>query len=90
MNRSVQASPEQLRRIRSEIQRSRQDINNAARRINASLNNASKWQDPVRIQFEQDLKHALTALKKFDTDSEQLCATLEKKAQQLDTFLGKN
>lgn len=90
MNHSVRANPEQLRRLRSEIQRSRQDINNAVRRINASLSSTSSWQDSVRTRFEQDLKNALTMFKKFDADSERLCAHLEKKARQLDDFLHYN
>ena len=90
MNRSVRSNPDQLRHLRNEIQRSREEINNAVRRINSGLANASSWQDLVRTRFEHDLRDALIVFKKFDADSDRLCAHLDKKAQQLDDFLRYN
>ncbi|MDO4685704.1 MAG: hypothetical protein Q4A92_04085 [Corynebacterium sp.] len=84
---NVRANPQQLRNLKHTIQRSRKEIDQAVRNIQAGLTNASDWNDQVRKRFENDLRIALAGFKKFDQDADQLCNHLERKARQLDDFL---
>ncbi len=82
----VNASPESLRKLKSDLQTSQNEIRQAVQRIRSSLK-STQWNDQVRRQFEQNLEQTLRVLNKFDAEATTLQAYLNKKANELDNFL---
>lgn len=85
---SIQANPDSLRKLKSDIDRSQREINQAIARIRSSLR-AAEWRDSVKDQFERDLEQVLRSVSAFDKNADQLKRYLDKKVQILQSYQGR-
>lgn len=84
----VIANPESLRQLRGDIDRSQREIANAMSRVRSSLQR-TEWRDGVRAQFEKELEQTLKSLVSFNQNADQMKNYLERKARELDVYLGR-
>ncbi|MRH91662.1 hypothetical protein GFY24_30200 [Nocardia sp. SYP-A9097] len=85
---SVQANPDSLKKLKSDIDRSQREINQAITRVRSSLKSA-EWRDGVKDQFERDLEQVLRSVAAFDRNADQLKMYLDKKIQILQHYQGR-
>ncbi|CAM2842690.1 hypothetical protein [Skermania piniformis] len=85
---SVQANPDSLKKLKSDIDRSQREINGAISRVRSSLK-GTDWRDSVKDKFEKDMEQVLKSVAAFDANANQLKAYLDKKIQILQTYQGR-
>lgn len=83
---SVNAKPEDLRKVANAIKTADAEIKAAVQKMQSSLNSA-QWNDPVRKKFEQDFNGLLSSLRSFQSSAPGTVQYLNKKASELEQFL---
>ncbi|MBP2214780.1 MULTISPECIES: hypothetical protein [Rhodococcus] len=84
----VNADPSSLRTLRADIDRTQREIKQAIARTRGALRSA-QWKDSMKDQFERELESTLRTLDAFDRNADQLKAHLDRKARELDQYLGR-
>jgi hypothetical protein len=84
----VSANPESLRNLRDAIRRGQDDITKAVDGMRGAFRGA-EWSDERRNQFERELESFLNSVTSFSKEADELKEYLTRKADQLDTYLGR-
>jgi hypothetical protein len=84
---NAHGNPADLRRFASELRRAGEQVRQLSRSLQRTLN-ALDWNDDVRRRIEADVKVATKGMEKFaERLSEEHARQVEKKAQDLETYL---
>ncbi|HMS76420.1 hypothetical protein [Gordonia sp. (in: high G+C Gram-positive bacteria)] len=84
----IETDPEALVAMGRELKRASSSIEEAIRKVRSTLN-ATKWNDPVRRELEQNLEAIARMAKQIDNVSNDSQRMLNRKAGELRTYLGR-
>lgn len=82
----IETDPEALVAMGRELKRASSSIEDSIRKVRSALN-ATKWDDPVRRDFEKNLEAIARMAKQIDNVSTDSQRMLNRKADQLRTYL---
>ena len=83
---TVQSSPEVVRQIKADLNKTSKELRDAANRINSALHSSSEWNDAQGEQY-RELMRRIARLIESPIDSLQAAQPkLEKLAQSLDSY----
>ena len=83
---SVQSSPEVVRQIKSDLNKTTRELRDAANKINSALHSSSEWNDAQGEQY-RELMRRIARLIESPIDTLQVAQPkLEKLAQSLDAY----
>ena len=84
----IDTDPAALVGMARELRAASTSIDASIRKVRSTLNN-SQWNDNVRRDFEKNLDAIARMVKQIETVSEESQRMLNRKAQQLQTYLGR-
>lgn len=84
----IDTDPEALVAMARELRNAGQAIDQSIRKVRSTLN-SSQWNDNVRRDFEKNLDAIARMAKQIETVSDESQRMLTRKAQQLQTYLGR-
>lgn len=85
---TVNANPDSLRALRTDIDRTQKEIKAAIARTRGALQRA-QWRDVMKDKFERELEVTLRSLSAFEQNAELLKSHLDQKARELDRYMGR-
>lgn len=87
MSGGVHANPADLRRFAKDLRSTRQEIEALAKRLTRTLQSLD-WSDQVKTRIEGDVRQVTSGLSKFSSRLDDHAKQVEKKAGDLERFLG--
>lgn len=84
----IDTDPAALVAMARELKNASASIDGSIRKVRAALN-ASRWNDNVRNDFEKNLEAIARMAKQIEAVSDESQRMLNRKAQQLQTYLGR-
>ncbi len=84
----IDTDPNALIAMARELKTASASIDNSIRKVRSALNN-SQWNDNVRRDFEKNLEAIAKMAKQIETVSDESQRMLQRKAQQLQAYLGR-
>lgn len=84
----IDTDPAALVAMARELRNAGQAIDQSIRKVRSTLN-SSQWNDNVRRDFEKNLDAIARMAKQIETVSDESQRMLTRKAQQLQTYLGR-
>lgn len=84
----IDTDPAALVAMARELKNVNAAMETSIRRVRSTLNN-SRWQDNVRRDFEKNLEAIARMAKQIESVSDESQKMLNRKAQQLQTYLGR-
>jgi uncharacterized protein YukE len=88
MSGRIDTDPAALMAMARELKSANAAIDASMRKVRSNLNN-SRWNDPVRRDFEKNLEAITKMTKQIEAVSEESQKMLNRKAQQLQAYLGR-
>ncbi len=88
MSGRIDTDPAALLAMARELKNASASIDGSIRKVRSALN-ASRWNDNVRRDFEKNLEAIAKMAKQIETVSDESQRMLNRKAQQLQTYLGR-
>lgn len=88
MSGRIDTDPAALLAMARELKNASASIDGSIRKVRSALN-ASRWNDNVRRDFEKNLDAIAKMAKQIEAVSDESQRMLNRKAQQLQTYLGR-
>jgi uncharacterized protein YukE len=82
------ANSDEMKAFAKELKRFESNVSGEVRRLKSSFGNVH-WRDSARGRFESDLDQMLKAVAKAASSADPLAKSMNKKAAELDSYLGR-
>jgi len=83
---TIQSSPEVVRQIKSDLNKTAKELRDAANRVNSALHSASEWNDPQGDQYREVMRRIARLIESPVDTLQAAQPKLEKLAQALDAY----
>ena len=83
---TVQSSPEVVRQIKSDLNRTSKELRDAANKINSALHSSSEWNDAQGEQYRELMRRIARLIESPIDTLQGAQPKLEKLAQSLDSY----